>query len=211
MRYRAGLSALILAALMIVAAPVFADHHESAKPSNEETTSPEAMQEYMAKYASPGPEHKFFEFFIGDWTNASTMYMGPEPMKSSGTAHWEWSLDGRYVQSTFIGEVMGQPFRGMAIDGYDRVGEKYFSIWFDTAGTGYLLAEGDVSDDGKVLTTSGETLDPMSGSEVTHRMVTTIKDQDHFSFTMYNAFPDADEVKWMEIEYTRAKESSAKK
>lgn len=205
MPYRVRSSFLLVAVACLCAATAFADHHEARKEGADAGMSPEAMQEYMARYATPGPEHKYFDYFIGDWTYENTMFMGPEPSTSRGTASWAWALDGRYVESTYQGDFMGQPFTGMSIDGYDRVNKQYFNIWMDTAGTGYMVSHGQVSKDGKTLTTEGSMMDPMVGGEVAHRAVTTILDKDRFSFVMYQTVPGQKETKMMEMTYTRAK------
>jgi len=208
MTHRVRLLSLSIAAACLCAAVAFADHHEGKSEGTAGGMSPEQIQEYMAKVAVPGPEHKYFDYFIGDWTFDNTMYMGDEPMTSKGSATWGWKLGGRYVESTYTGDFMGQPFTGWGVDGYDRANQSYFSLWFDTAGTGYMAGHGVLSKDGKTLTTSGTMMDPMVGAEVAHRSVTTIVDKDHFTFVMFQTMPGQEETKAMEMNYTRAKSAA---
>jgi hypothetical protein len=119
-------------------------------------------------------------------------------------------LGGRYMIGTYDGSFMGQPFEGRDVSGYDRVEGEYFNLWFDVAGTGFLLSKGQASEDGKTVTTTGAMKDPMSGQMMTHRMVQRITGKDTFIFEMYQKMGDAPEFKGMEIAYTRSTKSAKK-
>ena len=41
--------------------------------------------------------------------------------------------------------MMGQPFSGVGIDGYDNLRKKYVTTWIDTMGTGIFSMEGTAS------------------------------------------------------------------
>ena len=47
--------------------------------------------------------------------------------------------------------------------------------------------------------------DPMAGKEVPYTMNLKIADNDHHSLEMWGPGPDGKNVKWMELQYTRAK------
>lgn len=200
------------AALALCAvAPVFADHHESKGADAE--MSPEQMQAWMEKFATPGPEHEWFEFFVGEWTYDSRMWMAPgaEPLESSGRARFALELGGRYMRGHYDGAFMGQPFQGQDMSGFDRVSGEYFNLWFDTMGTGYILSRGERSADGKTVITRGTGPDPITGGTANHRMVQTITGENTFSFEMFQG-AEGDEAKVMQIDYTRAaKEAAAAK
>jgi hypothetical protein len=171
-----------------------------AKAAPMDAAAMDAMQKAMA----PGENHKRLDYFVGNWKTENTMWMGPgEPMKSEGTVHYEWVLGGRYLQSTFTGSFMDQPFQGMALDGYDNTTGQYFSLWLDNAGTGYLLSHGQRSADGKQFTFTGTAPDPASKKPVKHRMISTIKDKDSFLFEMFTTQQGQKESKVMEIKYSR--------
>ncbi len=163
-----------------------------------------AQMDAWQKAMTPAENHKHFEYFVGDWDAEITMYMGPEPMTSTGTAHYEWILGGRYLHGTTAGDFMGMPMHGFSIDGYDNVTGRYFSVWLDNMGTGYMLSHGEKSEDGKSVTYTGSMPDPMTGAEVNHRMVTMITGDNTYVFEMFmTAVGAPEEVLAMVIKYTR--------
>ena len=113
-------------------------------------------------------------------------------------------MDGRYCQELASGQMMGAPFNGMGITGYDNVLGKYVSTWIDNMGTGIMSSQGTADASGKVITFVGTTSDPVSGKPSKMRMVTTIADDDHHTLDMYGIPPGGKkEMKTMTIEYTR--------
>lgn len=48
-------------------------------------------------------------------------------------------LDGRFPYQEFNGQMMGQPYNGIGMDGYDNITKKYVTAWFDTMRHGYFL------------------------------------------------------------------------
>jgi len=118
------------------------------------------------------------------------MWMGPgEPMVTTGRATYEWILGGRYLKSTHKSEMMGMPFEGMGLDGYDRAQKHYFSLWFDTMGTGYMSLEGNASPDGKHFMYNGTMFDPAQGHDVKVREEVEWANADKFVFSMYSEMP----------------------
>jgi hypothetical protein len=149
--------------------------------------SPEDMAA-MEKAGTPGPEHKRLAAAEGHWTYTMTMWMAPgaPPMESSGTMDASTILGGRYVQSTFKGAMMGMPFEGHALEGYDNVKQEYFSAWVDNMSTGVMMATGKCGDpDCKVLSMSSEMPDPATGKPTKFREVTTHIDKNNSKFEMF--------------------------
>lgn len=164
---------------------------------------PKAMEEMMMKLAMPGAPHEHLAQMAGDWTVSMTMYMdAPQPLKSTGTAHYEVVLGGRYVVGRFKSTFMGQPMEGLSIDGYDNAKQEYFSLWFDSMGTGFYEARGQASADGKTCTLSGNMeMGPMS---IPSRAETTWVDKDTMTFAMWHTM-GGQEAKAMDMEYKRVK------
>jgi hypothetical protein len=181
--------------------PAVAEHHEGA-PGGMEMT-PE-MQQMMA-LAQPGPEHEFFEHFLGSWKYESTMWMEPsaEPMITLGESTGKMILGGRFLQTEYRGDFMGMPFQGLGIDGYDRVAEKFVSVWMDNMGTMMIQLEGSLDKSGKVLTMHAEFLNPMNREVQKVRSVTTILDDKSHKFQWFGPGPDGKEFLTMEMHYTR--------
>jgi hypothetical protein len=110
----------------------------------------------------------------------------------------------RYSQEVTNGTMMGQPFSGMGLTGYDNVLGKYVSTWVDNMGTGIMTSTGTPDASGKVINWVGSMSDPITGKATKERMVTTFVDDDHHTFEMYTVPPGAKkEMKTMVIEYSR--------
>ncbi len=164
----------------------------------------------MAKWKAlnaKGPEHEKFKDMVGTWDTETRMWMGPaEPTVVNGTAVFRLILDGRYIEQRFKCMMMGEPFEGRGLEGYDRFKKKYVSIWMDSDSTGILMIEGTTDETGKVTTYTGKMDDPMTGQK--DKPVKSIAreiDKDHVIFEMYEDKPGVGEVKTMEITYTRRK------
>ncbi|GJL64570.1 MAG: hypothetical protein NPIRA04_32240 [Nitrospirales bacterium] len=177
----------------------------AAKEMNQEQQmDPQAMMEMYKKLATPGEPHKLFASLAGSWTTTMKSWMEPgkPPMESTGTAEMKMLLDGRFLQQEFTGEMMGQPYSGIGIDAYDNVQKKYFTVWIDTMGTGIFMMEGTASDDGKTITLKGQHPEP-GGGQMSHRAIWTIVDDNTQTFDMYGTHHGGQEMKMMEIIYTR--------
>lgn len=130
---------------------------------------PQAMMEVYQKLATPGEPHKQFESLAGSWTTKTKEWMEPgkPPAESTGSADMKMLLGGRYLQQEFTREMMGQPYTGMRITGYDNLHKKHVSIWLDTMGTAPFMMESTGSADGKTITLKGQHAEP-SGGHMTH-------------------------------------------
>ena len=135
-------------ALALIASPVMAKDKKQAKQMD-----PQAMMETYQKLATPGEPHKQFESLAGSWTTKTKEWMEPgkPPTESTGTAEMKMLLDGRFLQQEFTGNMMGQPFSGIGIDGYDNLRKRYVTTWIDTCDTGIFQMEGTASADGKTI------------------------------------------------------------
>ena len=118
--------------MLMAAVPVLA---KDKKPTEAEM---QAMMETYKKLATPGEPHKLLASMAGSWTTQTKSWMEPNkpPMESAGTADMKMLLDGRFLQQEFTGDMMGQPYSGIGIDGYDNLRKSYVSTWIDTMGTG---------------------------------------------------------------------------
>lgn len=185
--------------VVLTASPVPA---KDKKP--EPQMDPQAMMEMYKKLAAPGEPHKLFAGLAGSWTTKTKEWMEPgkPPTESTGTAEMKMLLDGRFLYQEFISQMMGQPFSGIGIDGYDNMTKKYVTAWIDSMGTGIFMMEGTASADGKTITLKGSHPEP-GGGKMTHRAVWTIVDDKTQTFDMYGTHHGGKEMKMMEITYTR--------
>ena len=186
---------LCLGALMMPAAVL------AGEPSQEEM-----MKAYEAA-AKPGPEHATIAKTAGKWTCTVKSWMDPagEPMVSEGTEESEMIMGGRYLQSHFKGSMMGRPFDGMGLLGYDNVKKKYVGTWMDSMSTGIMSYEGDYDAQKKAIVCHGSFADAGTGKEQKATLVTRMIDDDHHVFEMWGPDPTGKDVKWMEIASSRVK------
>lgn len=163
----------------------------------------DAMMKAWQESMTPGPQHKLLAEMVGEWDGEITMWMDPEtpPQTYQGTTKYESIFDGRYIVGHYSGIMMGMPFSGMDITGYDNIKKVFFTSWIDNMGTGVLYVEGNYDEKTKTYTYSGETVD-LFGNKMTVKNVITIQDKDHNTFEMFMNTGKG-EMKTMEIKYTR--------
>ncbi|MDX1440363.1 MAG: DUF1579 domain-containing protein [Rubricoccaceae bacterium] len=163
----------------------------------------EMDMEAMMAMTQPDEKHEFLHAFVGEWDYQSTMWPAPgaPPIESEGTANIEMNLGGRYLMGTHTGNMMGMPFEGRAVTGYDKASGRYLSTWIDNFGTGIMMFEGQVEDGKLVLVANYD--NPMTGVTEEHKMVQWAEGD---TYTMeYYATPEGgEETLSMRIVSTRA-------
>lgn len=163
----------------------------------------EMMEKYM-KAATPGPEHAELAKMAGKWNLEVSMFMAPgaPAQKSKATATYTSVMGGRFLQQEVKGDMNGQPFEGMGLEGYDNVTKQYFASWVDNMGTGAMMTKGKCAN--KKCTMHGKVPDAVAGKEVNIQETITQTDDNHFTFVMWGPGPDGKLFKTLEIAYTRA-------
>lgn len=185
--------------ILLTVSPALATEKKSETPMDQQ-----AMMELWKKAATPGEPHKQFANLVGSWTTTAKEWMEPgkPPTESTGTAEMKMLLDGRFLYQEYNGQMMGQPFSGVAIDAYNNMTKKYVTAWMDSMGTGIFIMEGTGSADGKTITLKGSHPEP-GGGTMTHRAVWTLVDNNNQTFEMYGTHHGGKETKILEIQYTR--------
>lgn len=161
----------------------------------------------------PSAEHKRLRADVGVWEAEVKFYMnGPDapPEATRAIEINRMMPGGLWLLSEFRGEALGQPFHGRGQTGYDPIKKKYNGTWIDTMSPTLIVLEGDYEESSRSLTMTGEMIDPASGQTVKMRMVSTNKDEDTRTFTMYMTPPGGDEVKGMETVYRKLKGEAAR-
>lgn len=161
-----------------------------------------------AAMAAPGEQHRRLEPFVGTFKASVMIWMGPgDPHESTGVMTNTLDLGGRFLRQVYQGDQTEGPFpnfEGRGFWGYNRATGQYEGFWIDTASTVMQTEVGDVDDDGKVWTMTGEIAMP-SGDRMKKRSVITLQDNDRHRMDMYFITPDGKENKGMEIQYERAR------
>lgn len=164
----------------------------------------ESMQKWM-DYMTPGDMHKMLAAHIGTWNAKTTYWMAPggEPTVSDATSTGEMIMGGRYLMSKFKGNMMGMPFEGMSIEGYDNATKMFNSTWVDNFGTGIMLMTGKYDESAKQIVYTGKTVDPMAGNYVDVRQIVKYNSDGSMTMEMYGPGTDGKEFKTMEITFTK--------
>ena len=125
-------------------------------------------------------------------------------MEDKGTATRSMALDGRVLVEEFKGSMMGMPFTGHGMTGYDNVTGKYWSTWMDSMSTAIFVTTGTMSD-AKTFNYTGTMTDPMTGKDMKSDSKVTLTDADHHTMEAWAPGPDGKMYRNMEIVYTRKK------
>jgi len=173
--------------------------------------NPQAAAEMMAEYeemVAPDEHQEMLTYFVGDWTVVMKMWMDPTalPMEAPGTMTAEMIMDGRFVKQEFHASMMGQPFTGTGMIGYDNYSGKYQSIWIDSVSTTMHYLEGHSSRNGDSISLYGQMDEPQLG--IRGRMVEyiyTVIDEDTFVFVANDLHIGKENNTVIEVTYTRVK------
>ncbi len=151
-----------------------------------------AAQDYPT--AEPGKQHKWLASLAGDYSAKVAGVMG----ESDGTNKIESQLGGFWNVTHFESKMMGQPFSGIELLGYDPLKEKYVAVWVDSMTPLLTVLEGTYDADTQTLTMRGDStgLDGMRAE-----MVNTTKFEDgDMAFSM-----SVDGAEMMTVDYKRKK------
>jgi hypothetical protein len=185
---------------LLFAGPLAAQ--EAAAPQT--TPEMQAMMEAFQKAGTPGTQHQQLASMAGsyDLTVKAWHAPGAEPTTDTGTATRKMILGNRVMVEEVTSQMMGQPFSGHGLHGFDNVTGKYWATWNDSMSTGMMLSEGTC--DAKLTCTyTGTYHDPVSKQPQTSRMTTRWTDKSTEVFEMYGPGADGKEAKMMEITYKK--------
>ena len=129
------------------------------------------MQRWM-EFMTPGPKHAEMVADAGQWNVHSKFWMDPNaPAEESNfKSSVKPVLGGRFCVENLSGEVMGMPFEGMGIVGYDNHKEMWVSVWMDNMSTSIYYAEGKEQPDGRTIM-YGDYYDPMNDTEGKQKII----------------------------------------
>lgn len=188
-----------LATFALIAVPAF-----SQQGAPEMTPEQKAEMEAYMKAGTPGEPHKLLAASAGTYDVKVKSWQDPAapPMEETGKAVRTVDLDGRIVIERFTGSMMGMPFTGMSLTGFDNVSGKYWATWTDSMSTGIMVSEG-TCDAKHTCTFYGTWNDAIKKGPVKARMVTRQTGPGTEVFEMYAPGRDGKETKMMEMTYTK--------
>lgn len=160
----------------------------------------------MIEMGTPGKEHALLDAMVGDWTAECTMEAAPgQMMTSKASSSNHWILDKRYIQQDYAGDMMGTPFTGMSLIGYDKYKKQFFASWIDSMSTMFYLSYGEYDAATKTFTFEGtgpDCQDPSGTKMCNMQNKVQIISKDKHVFTM-SSMKDGKMVEGMKIVYTR--------
>lgn len=148
----------------------------------------------------PGKEHDALKAFLGVW-DAEIEAFGA---KNAGVETVTAGGGGFFIVTDFKGEMMGAPYHGHGVTGFDSAKKKYVGIWADSSG-GCAVIEGPASPDGKVFTSWSEGADPQTGKSVRFKHVARLVDAKSRTYTITVDGAPADAPPFLHIEYKKRK------
>lgn len=167
----------------------------------------EDAQKAWMEFMTPGSMHKILENSVGEWDTETLtwMYPGSEAVKSNASSKFSMILGGRYLQGFYSGSMMGMPFEGVSLEGFDNGLQQFVTVWIDNMGTGMAFAKGIYNEKEKTINYTGMMTDPLSKREVPFRTSVKIESKDKSVFTFFSPDGQGGEYKSMEMIYTRKK------
>jgi hypothetical protein len=175
-----------------------------AQEGHEMTPEQMAEMEAYMKAGTPGEPHKALASTAGNYDAQVKSWHEPggPAMEEKGTVTRAMTLDGRVLIEEFQGSMMGMPFIGRGMMGYDNVTGKYWSTWNDNMSTGLMVSEG-TCDAQQACKWSGSWNDPVKKAPITARMMSRWTDPKTQIFEMHAPGRDGKEMKMMEITYKK--------
>ncbi len=143
-----------IAAVAIVSVVAFAMPLTLAQEAEEMSAEQQEMMQKWMAFMTPGEPHDMLAGRAGTWDLTTKMWEQPgaAPEESSGTATSEMIMGGRYLLDKIEGTVMGMPFEGLGISGYDNLNKQFVGMWVDSLGTGIMASTGSCNDDWTICT-----------------------------------------------------------
>jgi uncharacterized protein DUF1579 len=168
----------------------------------------EAMARWM-KVCQPSAAHERLKELLGTYDTTTRMSMGgpgSKPIETKGTAETTWLVEGRWLQTKWSGEMMGQKTTGLWILGYDNFKERFVYTTVDSFQTCMNSASGLFDQSGDHLILWGTIDEPMTPEQ--DKLVKYVwRDfgKDKYTFEVHDMMIGESNTKVIEIEHVRRK------
>jgi len=165
---------------------------------------PQDIMKKVEAAGTPGPGHKALQALVGDWKAEVKCWMDPagSPEVSQGTAKANWKFNGRFLEEEFHGEMMGKPFTGQTLLGFDNTKQTFNSVWLSDTQTSMFTSEGKGDSGNKVITLEGKASCAATGrKDIPMRTVLRVISPDKHVLEMFDG--SKGNAKTMEITYIR--------
>lgn len=177
---------------------------DGQQDKRELTAEQQAEMDAYIQAGTPGAPHAALALAAGSYDVRLKSWHEPggEPVEEAGTATRQMILGGRVLVESMDATMMGAPFTGHGMSGYDNVSGKFWSTWMDNFSTGVMVSDGTCNAMG-VCEFRGSWNDPIKKGPVTARMTSRWASPTTQVFEMFGPGKDGKEMKMMEITYTK--------
>ena len=204
--------AVVMCAMAFLAGRVMAQEHPKGEhPKGEHPKGEHPKGDEKPKAEHPGPaelndHQKSQTMFEGEWEATAKGQSDPsQPVQEwKGTCKNTLVLGGRFLQMEYKGELLGQPYEGYGLSGYDPEKKKHTLVWMDSLTTQMMHYEGECTDGCKTTTLTAELPGP-NGTTMKSRSVTRVVSPTEHVFEIYVTDPSGKESKMLEIVYQKKK------
>ncbi len=196
---------LIISILAVVLSSPVSAREQNRELSEEQ----EKMMKLWKEYAFPGENHKHLEYFIGSWESIHKSWENPgsgdDPIIRRQEINVQSILGGRCLKAhiMFNEKIMGESAEGIVITGYNNYKKEFYAVTFSTMDTGYFVSRGTLDKSGKTRTETGIMDDYFTGKKIKIKAITTIINRDKYVYEFYQPDSRGNEIKTLEIIYTR--------
>ena len=111
----------------------------------------------------------------------------------------------RYQETVSTATMMGMPFEGHGLLGYDNAKKVFENTWVDNMGSGIMKTSGAWDSTTKSVTLIGKGLDPGTLAEKDFKETFKVMDENTQMMEMFGYGPDGKDFKMMEIKFSRKK------
>ncbi|MCK6447502.1 MAG: DUF1579 domain-containing protein [Planctomycetes bacterium] len=197
---------LVLAALALTGATVFAVQQKSERFAY---PKPDDMQAGMARWMGtfkPGPAHERLKELVGEWEVTMRMGGSMGGGESKGTATASWFVDGKWLQLDTHYSVMGQKVDHRTTLGYDNFKQRYVASFVDSLQTTLNTASGHFGQSGDDLFLWGTIDEPITPEQDKFvKYVYRGFGKDKWVLEIHDMMIGEANTKVLEFEYTRKK------
>jgi hypothetical protein len=199
-RFTVGLAILVLA----FSAGALSTRAQDTPAAPTDFDPEAAMAAFTEKVQASKPEIDRLKTLAGKWEAKQKFYFsGPGEAPTEQTSVEVRTMLGEYwIMGAVDSEMMGMPFQGRSITGYDIMKQKYVTYWVDTMGPYGMFFEGTYDEATKTYTYICEMKDAWTGLDSVYTIIETEQPDGSTQWSMSQKSAMG-ELKLMEAVYTR--------
>lgn len=206
-----------LLVLLAVSAATAQDPNSASRAASPEEQKKRAVEAVMRRH-QPGENHRRLAPLVGTWEAKWKVWHQPNTKpadEATGTATFEWTQDGRFIRGTYEGDgIMGRPFTGELILGYNASHGHYELVWINSFETSVTRYEGQPKLDAKGnfegIELRGQADNCATGQKsVAYRSVWRIVDDNTLLEEVFGPDRSGKEFKATEVVYKRASKAAS--